>query len=113
MSPRTGPSPEFQTVWAVPRGTKTRQPVVTGRSESLGEWVRPGQPSTPSSGRQLMRHMPPSSRFTSMGNPALRWSRRWCDEPDLGTIVFLGEGLAEVHVGRGVWQNVAVSDLRL
>jgi len=48
-----------------------------------------------------------------MGNPALRWSRRWCDEPDLGTIVFLGEGLAEVHVGRGVWQNVAVSDLRL
>jgi hypothetical protein len=26
------------------------------------------------------------------GDPALRWSRRWCDEPGLGTIVFLGTG---------------------
>jgi hypothetical protein len=29
------------------------------------------------------------------------------------TIVFLGGGLAEVHVGRGVWQAAAVSELGL
>ena len=52
-----------------------------------------------------------NGRYVS--DPALRWSRRWCDEPAVGTIVFLGEGLAEVHVGRGVWQSVAVSDLGL
>ena len=46
-------------------------------------------------------------------DPALRWSRRWCDEPGVGTIVFLGEGLAEVHVGRGVWQTAEVSELGL
>ena len=45
--------------------------------------------------------------------PALRWSRRWCDEPGIGTIVFLGDGLAEVHVGRGVWQTGEVSELGL
>jgi hypothetical protein len=36
-----------------------------------------------------------------------RWSRRWCDEPPVGTEVFLGNGLVEVHVGRGIWQTVA------
>ena len=30
MSPRSGPSPEFQTVWGIPRGTKTKQPEVRG-----------------------------------------------------------------------------------
>jgi hypothetical protein len=36
-----------------------------------------------------------------------RWSRRWCDEPPVGTQVFLGGGLVEVHVGRRTWQTVA------
>jgi hypothetical protein len=38
-----------------------------------------------------------------------RWSRRWCDEPPVGTQVFLGGGLVEVHVGRGMWQTVAAA----
>jgi hypothetical protein len=36
-----------------------------------------------------------------------RWSRRWHDVPRVGTEVFLGDGLVEVHVGRGIWQTVA------
>jgi hypothetical protein len=32
----------------------------------------------------------------------MRWSRRWYDEPPLGTEVFLGDGLVEIHVGRGI-----------
>ena len=36
-----------------------------------------------------------------------RWSRRWYQEPPVGTEVFLGGGLVEVHVGRGIWQTVA------
>ena len=37
-----------------------------------------------------------------------RWSRRWVDEPAVGTEVLLGDGLVEVHVGRGIWQTVSV-----
>jgi hypothetical protein len=37
-----------------------------------------------------------------------RWSRRWSDEPPVGTEVLLGGGLVEVHVGRGIWQTLAV-----
>ena len=36
-----------------------------------------------------------------------KWSRRWAEEPPVGTEVFLGHGEVEVHVGRGVWQTVA------
>jgi hypothetical protein len=36
-----------------------------------------------------------------------RWSRRWFDDPALGTEVFLGDGEIEVNVGRGIWQTVA------
>ena len=36
-----------------------------------------------------------------------RWSRRWCQEPAVGTEVLLGGGRVEVHVGRGVWQTVS------
>jgi hypothetical protein len=36
-----------------------------------------------------------------------RWSRRWHDEPPVGTEVLLGDGLVEIHVGRGIWQTVA------
>ena len=35
-----------------------------------------------------------------------RWSRRWFEEPPVGTEVLLGGGLVEVHVGRGIWQAV-------
>ena len=35
-----------------------------------------------------------------------KWSRRWCDEPPVGTEV-LGDGLVEIHLGRGIWQTVA------
>jgi hypothetical protein len=35
-----------------------------------------------------------------------RWSRRWCQEPPVGTEVLLGGGLVEVHVGRGIWQTI-------
>jgi hypothetical protein len=37
-----------------------------------------------------------------------RWSRRWCQEPPVGTEVLLGGGLVEVHVGRGIWKTVSV-----
>ena len=37
-----------------------------------------------------------------------RWSRRWCEEPPVGTEVLLGGGLVEVHVGRGIWQTISV-----
>ena len=36
-----------------------------------------------------------------------RWSRRWSDEPPIGTEVLLGGGLTEIRVGRGIWQTVA------
>jgi hypothetical protein len=36
-----------------------------------------------------------------------KWSRRWSEQPPVGTEVFLGTGLLEVHVGRGIWQTVA------
>ena len=36
-----------------------------------------------------------------------RWSRRWFEEPPVGTQVLLGGGLVEVHVGRGIWQTVS------
>jgi hypothetical protein len=36
-----------------------------------------------------------------------RWSRRWYQEPPVGTEVFLGGGRVEVQVGRGIWQMVA------
>ena len=29
-----------------------------------------------------------------------RWSRRWHEDPPVGTIVGLGGGLVEIHVGR-------------
>lgn len=35
-----------------------------------------------------------------------RWSRRWYDDPPVGTEVFLGDRLVEIHVGRGIWQTV-------
>ena len=38
----------------------------------------------------------------------LRWSRRWHDEPPVVTEVFLGYGLVEIHVGRGIWQTVTI-----
>jgi len=46
------------------------------------------------------------------GNGAFRgvipdpWSRSWHDDPPVGTEVFLGGGLVEVHVGRGIWQTI-------
>jgi hypothetical protein len=36
-----------------------------------------------------------------------KWSRRWYEEPPMGTEVFLGDGLVEIHCGRGIWQTVA------
>lgn len=43
-----------------------------------------------------------------------RWSRRWYNDPPVGTEVFLGNGLVEIHVGRGVWaQTVAAESSRL
>jgi hypothetical protein len=38
-----------------------------------------------------------------------RWSRRWFDDSAVGTEVFLGNGLVEIRVGRGIWQTVAAS----
>ena len=38
-----------------------------------------------------------------------RWSRRWHDEPPVGTIVGLGYGLVEVHLGRGVWAKAGTA----
>jgi len=31
------------------------------------------------------------------------------DDPPVGTEVFLGDGLVEVYVGRGVWQTVGTA----
>ena len=33
----------------------------------------------------------------------LSWSRRWHDEPPVGTVAALEDEGVEVHVGRGVW----------
>jgi hypothetical protein len=30
------------------------------------------------------------------------------DEPPMGTEVLLGNGLVEIHVGRGIWQTVTI-----
>ena len=62
-------------------------------------------------GLELMLAANGDGRYT--GDHVLRWSRRWFDEPGLGTIVFVGGGLAEVHVGCGVWQTAEVSELDL
>jgi hypothetical protein len=35
-----------------------------------------------------------------------RWSQRWFEDPPPGTTVNLGDGLVEVHLGRGNWQTV-------
>ena len=35
-----------------------------------------------------------------------RWSRRWHDEPPVGTEVLLSDGLVEIHVGSGIWQTL-------
>ena len=40
-----------------------------------------------------------------------KWSRRWHEEPPVGTEVMLGGGLVEVHVGGGVWQTTEVLEL--
>jgi hypothetical protein len=38
-----------------------------------------------------------------------KWSRRWYDDPPPGTEVLLGDGLIEMHVGRGIWETVVAS----
>ena len=38
-------------------------------------------------------------------DPPGRWSRRWWDDPAVGTQVLLPGGMVEVHVGRGIWQS--------
>jgi hypothetical protein len=38
-----------------------------------------------------------------------RWSRRWYDEPPIGTEVLLGGGLVDMHCWRGIWQTVAAA----
>ena len=38
--------------------------------------------------------------------PPRRWSRRWHDDPPIGTEVLLDDGLVEIYVGRGIWQTV-------
>ena len=50
-----------------------------------------------------------NSNGQSVDEAPYRWSRRWHDGPPLGTEVFLGGGLVEVYVGRGIWQTVASS----
>jgi hypothetical protein len=34
------------------------------------------------------------------------WSQRWHDDPPVGREVFLGDGLVEIYIGRGIWQTV-------
>ena len=38
----------------------------------------------------------------------LRWSRRWFDDPAVGTEVGLGDGLVEIHVGGGHRETIPV-----
>jgi hypothetical protein len=40
----------------------------------------------------------------------LRWSRRWFDDPAVGTEVTLGDGLVEIYIGRGIWQRCENGD---
>jgi len=40
-----------------------------------------------------------------------RWSQRWFDDPPVGTAVTLGDGRAEVYVGRGEWVVAPISDV--
>jgi hypothetical protein len=39
-----------------------------------------------------------------------KWSQRWCEDPPPGTTVNLGNGLVEIHIGRGIWQTVDASE---
>ena len=39
-----------------------------------------------------------------------RWSRRWSAGRLLGPRCSLGEGLVEIHVGRGIWQTVGATE---
>ena len=41
-----------------------------------------------------------------------RWSQRWFDDPPIGTIVFLGNGKAEVYAGNDEWQIVRTDTLK-
>jgi hypothetical protein len=41
-----------------------------------------------------------------------RWSQRWHDDPPIGTIVFLGNGQAEIYAGDGEWHIVDADTLR-
>jgi hypothetical protein len=49
-------------------------------------------------------------RSSLEGQPT-RWSQRWFDDPAPGTIVNLGGGLVEVHLGGGQWRTVSASDV--
>ena len=42
--------------------------------------------------------------------PPLLWSRRWFDDPPVGTEVTLGAGWVEVFVGGGHWETIPASD---
>lgn len=37
--------------------------------------------------------------------------RRWYDDPPVGTEALLGDGLVEVHIGRGIWQTVTLRQI--
>ena len=51
-------------------------------------------------GRNGHRH---PTRFDAK-HPPLKWSRRWCEDPPVGTINLDGGRNPEIHIGNGEWQ---------
>jgi hypothetical protein len=54
-----------------------------------------------------------ANRNRHHGRPVTRiWSRRWVDNPDEGTLVYLGDGTADYYDGHR-WQTINTRDTAL
>ena len=65
-----------------------------GHDDRDPSWTRPEHRSCNRATSGRRRAMP------------LRWSRRWFDDPAVGTEVTLGGGLVEIYIGRGIMAEV-------
>ena len=67
--------------------------------------------------RDRLSYLGPSHVRCNRGTASRRtvpllWSRRWFDNPAVGTEVNLGDGLVEVHLGGGHWETMPASEFR-
>ena len=76
------------------RGDPARLVWDLGHDDRDPSWTRPEHRSCNRATSGRRRAMP------------LRWSRRWFDDPAVGTEVTLGGGLVEIYIGRGIMAEV-------